>query len=111
MSTEYEDMSTSEEERQVKQLSKEQKLDYKEMKDLMTIQGRLKGMIPGFREGIQMQVTGRFPGVPTSEIKKYVVPEEGKRADLHLPPPIVEQMSEAHDARIPMRYVNPTPGQ
>ena len=111
MSTEYEDMSTSEEERQVKQLSKEQKLDYKEMKDLMTIQGRLKGMIPGFREGIQMQVTGRFPGVPTSEIKKYVVPEEGKRADLHLPPPIVERMSEAHDARIPMRYVNPTPGQ
>ena len=52
MSTEYEDMSTSEEERQVKQLSKEQKLDYKEMKDLMTIQRRLKGMIPGFREGI-----------------------------------------------------------
>ena len=111
LSTEYEDMSTSEEERQVKQLSKEQTLDYKEMKDLMTIQGRLKGMIPGFREGIQMQVTGRFPGVPTSEIKKYVVPEEGKRADLHLPPPIVEQMSEAHDARIPMRYVNPTPGR
>ena len=78
MSTEYEDMSTSEEERQVEQLSKEQKLDYKEIKDLMTIQGRLKGMIPGFREGIQMQITGRFPGVPTSEIKKYAIPEEGR---------------------------------
>ena len=111
MSTEYEDMSTSEEERQVEQLSKEQKLDYKEIKDLMTIQGRLKGMIPGFREGIQMQITGRFPGVPTSEIKKYAIPEEGKRADLYLPPPVVEQLSETHDARIPRRYVNPTPGR
>ena len=98
MSTEYEDMSTSEEERQVEQLSKEQKLDYKEIKDLMTIQGRLKGMIPGFRDGIQMQITGRFPGVPTSEIKKYAIPEEGKRADLYLPPPVVEQLSETHDA-------------
>ena len=103
MSTEYEDMSTSEEERQVEQLSKEQKLDYKEIKDLMTIQGRLKGMIPGFRE--------YQPGVPTSEIKKYAVPEEGKRADLYLPPPVVEQLSETHDARIPRHYVNPTPGR
>ena len=111
MSTDYEDMATSEEERQVEQLSETQKLEFKEMKDLMTVQGRLKGIIPGFKEGIQMQVTGRYPGVPTAEIKKYVVPEEGQKADLHLPPPVVEQMSEAHDAKIPMRYVNPTPGR
>ena len=77
----------------------------------MTVQGRLKGIIPGFREGIQMQVTGRYPGVPTAKIKKYVVPEKGQKADLHLPPPVVEQMSEANDAKIPMRYVNPTPGR
>ena len=101
-------MATSEEERQVKQLSETQKLEFKEMKDLMTVQGRLKGIIPGFKEGIQMQVTGRFPGVPTAEIKKYVVPGEGQKVDLRLPPPVVEQMLEAHDAK--MRYVNPTPG-
>ena len=104
-------MDTSEEERQVGKLSAAESLDYKEMKDLMTVQGRLKGVIPGFREGIQMQVTGRFPGVPTSEIKKYAIPEEGRRADLYLPPPVVEQLSETHDARIPRRYVNPTPGR
>ena len=39
MSTDYEDMATSEEERQVKQLSEVQKLEFKEMKDLMTVQG------------------------------------------------------------------------
>ena len=111
MSTDYEDMATSEEERQVEQLSETQKLEFKEMKDLMTVQGRLKGIIPGFKEGIQMQVTGHYPGVPTAEIKKYVVPEEGQKADLRLPPPVIEQMSEAHDAKIPMRYVNPTPGR
>ena len=110
MSTDYEDMATSEEERQVEQLSETQKLEFKEMKDLMTVQGQLKGIIPGFREGIQMQVTGRYPGVPMVEIKKYVVPEEGQKVDLRLPSPVVEQMSEAHDAKIPMRYVNPTPG-
>ena len=111
MSTEYEDMETSEEERQVQNLSKIEKLQHREMKDMMTVQGRLKGQIPGFKEGIQMQVTGQFPGVPSSEVKKYVVPEEGKRADLYLPPPVVEEITEKHDSRIPMRYVNPTPGQ
>ena len=63
-------MATSEEERQVGQLSEMQKLEYKEMKDLMAVQGHLKGLIPGFRKCIQMQVTGHYPGVPTAEIKK-----------------------------------------
>ena len=39
------------------------------------------------------------------------MPEEGKRADLHLPPPVIEEIVECHDSKIPMRYVNPTPGQ
>ena len=55
-------------------------------------------------------IDGHFSGVPTTQIKKYVVPEEGKKADLHLPLPIVEQTSEAHDNKIPMRSVNLTPG-
>ena len=72
MSTEYEDMGTSEEERQVQSLSKIEQLQHREMKDMMTVQGRLKGQIPGFKEGIQMQITGRFPGVPSTEVKKYI---------------------------------------
>ena len=111
MSTEYEDMGTSKEEKQVQSLSKIEQLQHCEMKDMMTVQGRLKGQIPGFKEGIQMQITGQFPGVPSTEVKKYAVPEEGKRADLHLPPPVVEELVERHDSRIPMRLVNPTPGQ
>ena len=30
---------------------------------------------------------------------------------MHLPPPVIEEIVEHHDAKIPMRYVNPTPGQ
>ena len=40
-------------------------MHHKEMKDLMSIQGRLKGQIPGFTVGIQAYVMGCFPGVPS----------------------------------------------
>ena len=76
MEKEYDNMTESDEEREVSKLSKRDQAAHKEMKDLMTIQGRLKGQVPGFGSGIHAYVTGRYPGVPSELAKPYVVPEE-----------------------------------
>ena len=65
MEAKYDEMTESEEEREVAKLTPAQKMSHQEMKDLMSIQGRLKGQIPGFAAEIQAYVTGRFPGVPS----------------------------------------------
>ena len=82
MEAKYDEMTESEEEREVAKLTPAQKMNHQEMKDLMSIQGRLKGQIPGFAVGIQAYVTGRFPGVPSELAKPYVIEETGNKADL-----------------------------
>ena len=82
MEANYDDMTESEEEREVLKLSKADQAAHKEMKDLMTVQGHLKGQIPGFGSGIHAYVTGRYPGVPSELAKPYAIPEEGEKADL-----------------------------
>ena len=111
MDSDLEEMTISEEEEEVAKLSAEKRAMHKEMKDLMTVQGRLREHIPGFSEGIQMLITGRYPGVPSDMVKPYVVPEEGAQADIHrIPPPQVEQLIRSHDARIPRRTAPVRPG-
>ena len=111
MDSDLEEMTISEEEEEVAMLSTEKRAMHKEMKDLMTVQGRLRGRIPGFSEGIQMLITSRYPGVPSDIVKPYVVPEEGAQADIHrIPPPQVEQFIRSHDARIPRRTAPVRPG-
>ena len=78
MESKYDEMTESEEEREVAKLTPAQKMGHKEMKDLMSIQGRLKGQIPGFAVGIQAYVTGCFPGVPSELAKPYVVEKTGE---------------------------------
>ena len=77
------------------------------MKDLMMIQGQLKGHVPSFKAGISAYVTGRYPGVPSELIKPYVIEEEGKKADLltRLPSAEIDSLIEEHDRRIPHRDV------
>ena len=82
MESKYNDMTESDEEREVAKLTKAERAAHKEMKDLMVIQGRLKGQIPGFGAGIHAYITGRYPGVPAELAKPYVIPEEGHKADL-----------------------------
>ena len=82
MEKKYDKMTVSEEEREVAKLSKHEQKRHQEMKDLMTIQGHLKGHVPGFGAGISAYVTGRYPGVPSELIKPYVIEEKGKKADL-----------------------------
>ena len=82
MEKEYDEITESDEEREVAKLSKREQEQHQEMKDLMTIQGCLKGHVPSFGVGISTYVTGRYPGVPSELVKPYVIPEEGERADL-----------------------------
>ena len=58
MEKEYDEITESDEEREVAKLSKREQEQHQEMKDLMTIQGRLKGHVPGVGVGISTYVTG-----------------------------------------------------
>ena len=113
MESKYDEMTESEEEREVAKLTPAQKMSHKEIKDLMSIQGRLKGQIPGFATGIQAYVTGRFPGVPSELAKPYVIEETGSKADLltRMPPAQIDSLIQEHDRAIPRRDVVVRPGR
>ena len=112
MEKEYDEITESDEEREVAKLSKRDQAAHKEMKDLMTIQGRLKGHVPSFGVGISTYVTGRYPGVPSELVKPYVIEEEGKKADIltRLPPAQIDSLIQEHDRKIPCRDVVVHPG-
>ena len=113
MENKYDEMTESEEEREVAKLSKKEQKQHQEMKDLMTIQGRLKGHVPGFGAGISAYVTGWYPGVPFELVKPYVVEEKGKKADLltRLPPAEIDSLIQEHDSKIPHQDVVIRPGR
>ena len=113
MEKEYDEITESDEEREVAKLSKREQEQHQEMKDLMTIQGRLKGHVPSFRVGISTYVTGRYPGVPSELVKPYVIEEEGKKADIltRLPPAQIDSLIQEHDRKIPCRDVVVHPGR
>ena len=98
MEKKYDEMTESDEEREVAKLSKEEQKQYQEMKDLMSVQGRLKGQIRGFAAGIQAYITRRFPGVPLELAKPYVVEEVGEKADLltRMPPAKINDFIQEH---------------
>ena len=65
MERKYDEMTESDEEREVAKLSKKEQKQHQEMKDLIMIQEHLKGHVPSFRAGVSAYVTGRYPGVPS----------------------------------------------
>ena len=113
MEKEYDEITESDEEREVAKLSKREREQHREMKDLMTIQGRLKGQVPRFGSGIQAYVTGRFPGIPSELAKPYVIEEVGKKVDLlaRMPPAKINDFIQEHDRAIPRRDVVVQPGR
>ena len=113
MEKEYDEITESDEEREVAKLSKREQEQHREMKDLMTIQGRLKGQVPGFGSGIQAYVTGRFPGIPSELAKPYVIEETGDKADLltRMPPAQIDSLIQEHDRAIPRRDIVVRPGR
>ena len=113
MEKKYDEMTESEEECEVAKLTPAQKMHHKEMKDLMSVQGSLKGQIPGFAAGIQAYVTRRFPGIPSELAKPYVIEETGKKSDLltQMPPAKISDFIQEHDRAIPRRDVVVRPGR
>ena len=113
MESKYDEMTESEEEQEVAKLTPAQKMSHQEMKDLMSIQGRLKGQIPGFAVRIQAYVMGCFPGVPSELAKPYVVEETGNKADLltRMLPTQIDSLIQEHDRKIPRRDAVIRPGR
>ena len=113
MEAKYDDMTESEEEREVLKLSKGDQATHKEMKDLMTVQGHLKGQVPGFGAGIHAYVMGCYPGIPSELAKPYIIPEKDHEADLltRIPPIQIENFIQEHNRMIPQRNVMVHPGR
>ena len=113
MEKEYDEITESDEIREVAKLSKREQEQHQEMKDLMTVQGRLKGQVPGFATGIQAYITGRFPGVPSELAKPYIIEETGNKADLltRMPPAQIDSLIQEHDRKIPRRDAVIRPGR
>ena len=79
---EYDDMTESDVEREVQKLKPEQKAHFKEVKDLLTVQVRLKGKVPTMSHLLQTYIKGRFPGIPSDIAEQHVEVEELEKQDI-----------------------------
>ena len=99
---EYDEMTESDVEREVQKLKPEQKAHFKEIKDLLMIQARLKGKVPTIRHVIQTYVKGRFPGIPSNIVEEHAEVEEPEKHDISkVKEEEVQQMIIENDRRIP----------
>ena len=107
--TEYEEMDTEDEEREVKRLTKEELEIYHQYKEFYTIQARTKGKMPGFGYIHRLKVKERYPGIPTDLAKTFSHPIEGEVQDIdRLPEQEIIKVERKHDM-IPRRQVNIRP--
>ena len=80
---EYDKMTESDVEREVQKLKPEQKAHFKEVKDLLTVQARLKGKVPTMSHLIQTYIKGRFPGIPSDIAEQHAEVEELEKQDIY----------------------------
>ena len=109
METEYEEIDTAEEERQVTELNKEEAELFEQYKEFYTIQGRMKGKMSGFWYIHRLKVKDRYLGIPTDVAEMLSHPQEGERQDISC---ITEEeiiKIEKHHAVVPRRRVNIRP--
>ena len=107
--TEYEEMDTEDEEREVRKLTKEELEIYHQYKEFYTIQARTKGKMPGFDYIHRLKVKERYPGIPTDLARTFSHPVEGEVQDIdRLPEQEVIKVERKHDM-IPRRQVNIRP--
>ena len=79
----------------------EQKAHFKEIKDLLTIQARLKGKVPTMGHLIHTYVKGRFPGIPSDIVEEHAETEEAEKRDIgKVKEEDVQQMIIEHDQKI-----------
>ena len=81
--TEYEEMDTEDEEREVRRLTKEELEIYHQYKEFYTIQARTKGKMPGFSYIHRLKGKERYPGIPTDLAKTFSHPIEGEVQDIN----------------------------
>ena len=65
-----------------KKLKPEQKAHFKEVKDLLMVQLRLKGKVPTMSHMIQTYIKGRFPGIPSDIVEEHAETEETEKQDI-----------------------------
>ena len=107
--TEYEEMDTEDEEREVRKLTKEELEIYHQYKEFYTIQARTKGKMPGFGYIHRLKVKERYPGIPTDLARTFSHPVEGEVQDIdRLPEQEIIKVERKHDM-IPRRQVNIRP--
>ena len=99
---EYDEMTESDVEREVQKLKPEQKAHFKEVKDLLTIQARLKGKVPTMSHLIQIYISGRYPGIPLDIVEQHAEIEKPEKQDLHkMRKEKAETLITEHDRHIP----------
>ena len=109
---EYDEMTESDVEREVQKLKPEQKAHFKEVKDLLTVQARLKGKVPTMSYLIQTYIKGRFPGIPSDIAEQHAEVEELEKQDIDkVKGKDVQRLITEHDRCIPRRQVVIRPGQ
>ena len=108
---EYDQMTDSDIEKEVEKMKPEQKAHFKEVKDLLTIQARLKGKVPTMSHLIQTYISGRYPGIPSDIVEQHAEIEKPKKQDLHkMRKEKAETLITEHDRRIPRRQAVVRPG-
>ena len=82
---EYDQMTDSDIEKEDEKMKPEQKAHFKEVKDLLTIQARLKGKVPTMEQffRIQTYISGRYPGIPSDIAEQHAEIEKPEKQDLH----------------------------
>ena len=94
-------MTESNVEREVQKLKPEQKAHFIEVKDLLTIQARLKGKVPTMSHMIQTYIKGRFPGIPSDIVEEHAETEGTEKQDIgKVKEEDVKQMIIKHDRKI-----------
>ena len=91
---EYDDMTEEDINKEVERMTPQQRAHFKEIKNLFTVQGRLKGKIPRMSNLIQTYVTGQFPGIPSDQVQEYVAEEQNldKQDILRVPTKKIETL-------------------
>ena len=79
---EYDEMTESNVEKEVQKLKPKQKAHFKEVKDLLMVQARLKGKVPTKSHLIQTYIKGRFPGILSDIEEQHAEAEELEKQDI-----------------------------
>ena len=109
---EYDQMTDSDIEKEVEKMKPEQKAHFKEVKDLLTIQARLKGKIPTMSHLIQTYISGRYPGIPSDIVEQHAEIEKPEKQDLHkMRKEKAETLITEHNRCMPRRQAVVRPGR